>query len=59
MENQNDVNIRFSIDHETHKKVLRLQGLFTYKEGRKPGIQEMYIRLVERGLLELQKTNKV
>ncbi len=53
-----EVNIRFNIDEETHKKVLQLQGLFTFKEGQKTNIQEMYIRLVERGLSELSKTNR-
>ena len=55
---KDETNIRFNIDSETHKKVLRLQGLFTFKEGKKPGIAEMYVRIVERGLTELQKTNK-
>ncbi len=53
-----EVNIRFNIDEETHKKVLRLQGLFTFHEGTKPKIHEMYIRLVERGLSELQKKHR-
>lgn len=54
-----EINVRFTIPEETHKKVRELQGLLTYKEKKKIGIQDIYTRLVERGLIELSKQIKV
>jgi len=53
-----EVNVRFSVDEETHKKVLQLQGLFAFKEGKKTNIQDLYVRLVERGIVEFMKQNR-
>ena len=56
--NGKEVNIRFLVSEETHAKVLKAQGLFSFKEGKKTSIQETYIRLVERGVTEIMKQNR-
>ena len=50
--------VRLSIPPETHKKVLQLQGIFTFKEGKKTKINELYNRIIERGVVELMKQNR-
>jgi hypothetical protein len=52
------VNVRFNLDEETHKKVLQIQGLFAFKEGKKTKIKDLYVRLLERGIIEIMKQNK-
>ena len=51
-----EINIRFVVTEEVHAKVLKVQGLLSYKEGKKTSVQETYIRLVERGAREILKT---
>jgi len=55
---EKEVNIRFMMPVALHNRVQKLQGLFTFKEGKKPGIQKMYIRLIERGIVEFEKQNR-
>ena len=54
-----EVNIRFMVSEELHQKVQKAQGLFTFKEGKKTPIGEVYIRLVELGLAEIKKFNHI
>jgi hypothetical protein len=53
-----DVNIRFTVPEDVHAKVLKVQGLFSFKEGKKTSVQQTYIRLVERGVAEIMKQNR-
>jgi len=53
------VNIRFVVPHELHQKVLKAQGLFTYKEGKKMNVRDVYVRLIERGFAEIAKQNRL
>ena len=43
---------------ETHKKVLKIQGIFAFKEGKKTTIHDVYVRLIERGAMEILKQQK-
>jgi len=54
---RNEVNIRIVVTPDLHRDVLKMQGLFTLKEGKKPPIYETYIRLIERGITEIKKQN--
>lgn len=56
--NGKEVNIRFSVPEDVHARVLKIQGLFSFKEGKKTSVQETYIRLVERGVTEIMKHNR-
>jgi hypothetical protein len=51
-------NIRFQMPEDTYKKVLKVQGLLSFKEGKKVKIQDVYNRLIERGAIEILKQNK-
>jgi len=59
LNNDREVNIRFMVSEDLHQKVQKAQGLFTFKEGKKTPIGEVYIRLVERGLAEIAKQNRI
>ncbi len=54
-----EVNIRFIVSEETHNKVQKLQAMFRVRENRKISIKETYVRLIDRGLLELNKTMRL
>ena len=54
-----EVNIRFMVSEELHQKVQKAQGLFTFKEGKKTPIGEVYVRLVEQGLANIKKFNHI
>jgi len=51
-------NVRLMVEADLHKEVLKIQGLFTMKEGTKTPVHEVYKRLVERGIAEIKKQNK-
>jgi hypothetical protein len=51
-------NIRFQMPEETYRKVLKVQGLLSFKEGKKVKIQDVYSRLIERGAIEILRQNK-
>ena len=53
-----DTQVRLSVPEDTHKKVLQLQGLFAFKEGKKTKINDLYARIIERGIVEFMKQNK-
>jgi len=53
-----ETNVRLSVPEETHKKVLKIQGIFAFKEGKKTTIHDVYTRLIERGASEIMKQNK-
>lgn len=50
-----EIQVRLSVPEETHKKVLQLQGIFTFKEGKKTKINDLYARVIERGIIEFMK----
>jgi hypothetical protein len=52
-----EVQVRLSVPEDMHKKILRLQGLFAFKEGKKTKINDLYERVLERGIIELMKQN--
>lgn len=54
-----EVNIRFVVPEEMHNKVLRMQAVLRVRENRKISIKETYIRLIDRGMVELNKTVKL
>lgn len=53
-----ETNVRLTVEEETHKEVLKIQGIFAFKEGKKTTIHDVYIRLINRGALEIMKQNK-
>ena len=58
MKDQKETNVRFNIPEDTYKKVLKVQGLFSYKEGVKVTMQDVYVRLIERGAMEILRQSK-
>ena len=54
---RSEVNVRLVVSPDLHREVLKMQGLFTLKEGVKPPIYETYARLIQRGLTEMKKQN--
>lgn len=55
---EKEVNVRFMVSNDLHYKVRKIQGLFTYKEGKKTPIHKVYVRLIERGIAEIVKQNR-
>lgn len=55
---EKEVNVRFMVSNDLHDKVRKIQGLFTFKEGKKTPIHEVYVRLIERGIVEISKQNR-
>lgn len=55
--NDKEVNLRLMVPEDLHREVLKVQGLFTLKEGKKVPIYETYLRLVKRGATEIKKQN--
>lgn len=53
-----ETNVRLSVPEDTHKKVLKIQGVFAFKEGQKTTIHDLYLRLIERGATEILKQNR-
>lgn len=56
--NQKEINVRFSVPEDMHDRVRKVQGLFTFKEGKHISVQETYRKLVDRGIREILKNNK-
>jgi hypothetical protein len=57
--NDKEKNVRLFVPEQTHDAVKRLQAAFTLKENKKPSIQEAYLRILERGIVELKKQLKI
>ena len=53
-----ETNVRLSVPEETHRKVLQVQGIFAFKEGKKTTVHDLYVRLIDRGVAEIMKQNK-
>lgn len=53
-----ETNVRLSVPEETHKKILKIQGVFAFKEGHKTTIHDVYLRIIERGASEILKQNR-
>ena len=53
-----ETNVRLSMPEETHKKVLQIQGIFAFKEKKKTTVHDVYVRLIERGAMEILKQQK-
>lgn len=53
------INVRFAVPEALHSKVLRLQSVFKIKENSRVSLRESYIRIIERGVAELNKQNKI
>lgn len=54
-----EINVRLLVPEETHKKALKIQGVFAFKEGgKKTSMHDLYLRLIDRGASEILKQNK-
>lgn len=56
---ESKVSLSFSVPEALHRKVLRLQSVFKIKENSRISLRESYTRIIERGVAELNKQNKI
>ena len=58
MDNGNERNVRFNLPEDIYSRLMKIQGLFSFKEGKKVSMQDTYTRVLERGSNEILKHNK-
>jgi hypothetical protein len=55
---ESERNLRFNVNQDLYDKIVKVQGLLSFKESRKVSMQDAYSRILERGCVEILKHNR-
>ncbi len=51
-------NLRFNVPEELYDKIVKVQGLLSYKSSEKVSMQDTYMKILERGAIEILKATR-
>jgi len=59
MNESEEIEVRMTLPRNTYNGIRRIQGIFTFKEGgKKTTMKDLYVQLIDRGIMEIMKQNK-